>query len=116
MSKEAVHQHNRFLHLIAFFRLMWSSASSCPTLFRTKRICLPERYRAESLGFYPTLPRCHPNSWKWNYRPTANGTVSPLQPIRGMISVIVPRLEGHSVRFLDIQTHPSYRFLLAVDS
>ncbi len=33
-----------------------------------------------------------------------------------MILVIGPRLEGHSVIFLAIQTHPSRRFLLAVDS
>ncbi len=33
-----------------------------------------------------------------------------------MILVIGPRLEGHSVIFLAIQTHLSYRFLLAVDS
>jgi len=33
-----------------------------------------------------------------------------------MILAIVPRLEGHSVSFLDIQTHLSYRFLLADDS
>ncbi len=33
-----------------------------------------------------------------------------------MILVIGPRLEGHSVIFLAIQTHPSCRFLLAVDS
>ena len=44
------------------------------------------------------------------------GTVSPLQPSDGMISVIGPRLEGHSAIFLAIQTHPSCRFLLAVDS
>ncbi len=30
--------------------------------------------------------------------------------------VIGPRLERHSVIFLAIQTHPSCRFLLAVDS
>ena len=30
--------------------------------------------------------------------------------------VIGPRLEGHSVIFLAIQTHPSRRFHLAVDS
>jgi hypothetical protein len=33
-----------------------------------------------------------------------------------MILVIGPRLEGHSVISLAIQTHPSCRFLLAVDS
>ena len=44
------------------------------------------------------------------------GTVSPLQPSDGMILVIGPRLEGHSVIFLAIQTHLSCRFLLAVDS
>ncbi len=33
-----------------------------------------------------------------------------------MILVIGPRLEDHSVIFLVIQTHLSYRFLLAVDS
>ena len=33
-----------------------------------------------------------------------------------MILVIGPRLEGHSVIFLAIQTHLSCRFLLAVDS
>jgi len=33
-----------------------------------------------------------------------------------MILVIGPRLEGHSVIFLVIQTHLSCRFLLAVDS
>ncbi len=33
-----------------------------------------------------------------------------------MILVIGPRLEGNSVIFLAIQTHPSCRFLLAVDS
>ena len=33
-----------------------------------------------------------------------------------MILVIGPRLEGYSVIFLAIQTHPSCRFLLAVDS
>ncbi len=32
-----------------------------------------------------------------------------------MILVIGPRLEGHSVICLAIQTHLSYRFLLAVD-
>jgi len=40
----------------------------------------------------------------------------PLQPSDGMILVIGPRLEGHSVIFLVIQTHLSCRFLLAVDS
>ncbi len=33
-----------------------------------------------------------------------------------MIFVTGPRLEGHSVIFLAIQTHLSCRFLLAVDS
>ena len=33
-----------------------------------------------------------------------------------MILVIGPRLEGHSVIFLTIQTHPPCRFLPAVDS
>ncbi len=33
-----------------------------------------------------------------------------------MILAIGPRLEGHSVIFLAIQTHPSCRFLLAVNS
>ena len=32
-----------------------------------------------------------------------------------MILAIGPRLEGHSVTFLAIQTHPSCRFHLAVD-
>ena len=50
------------------------------------------------------------------HRPTAKKTVSPLQPSDGMILVIGPRLEGHSVFFLAIQTHLSCRFLLAVDS
>jgi len=39
-----------------------------------------------------------------------------LQPSDGIILVIGPRLEGHSVIFLAIQTHPSCRFLLAVVS
>ena len=39
-----------------------------------------------------------------------------MQPSDGMILVIGPRLEGHSVIFLAIQTHLSCRFLLAVDS
>ncbi len=47
---------------------------------------------------------------------TAKGTVSLLQPSDGMILAIDPRLEGHSVIFLTIQTRPSGRFLLAVDS
>ena len=38
-----------------------------------------------------------------------------MQPSDGMILVIGPRLESHSVIFLAIQTHPSCRFLLAVD-
>ena len=44
------------------------------------------------------------------------GTVPPLQPSDGMILVTGPRVEGHSILFLAIQTHPSGRFLLAVDS
>ena len=44
------------------------------------------------------------------------GTVTPLQPSDGMILVTGPREEGHSILFLAIQTHPSCRFLLAVDS
>ncbi len=47
---------------------------------------------------------------------TAKGTLSPLQPSDGMVLVIGPRLAGHSVIFLAIQTHPSGRFLRAVDS
>ncbi len=39
-----------------------------------------------------------------------------MQPSDGMILAIGPRLEGHSVIFLAIQTHLSCRFLLAVDS
>ena len=39
-----------------------------------------------------------------------------MQPSDGMILVIGPRLEGHSVIFLAIQTHLSCRFHLAVDS
>ena len=66
--------------------------------------------------FQPTFPICHPNSWKSYHFPTAKGTVSPMQPSDGMILVIGPRLEGHSVIFLAIQTHLSCRFLLAVDS
>ena len=64
----------------------------------------------------PTFPIYHPNSWKSYRFPTAKGTVSPMQPSDGMILVIGPRLEGHSVIFLAIQTHLSCRFLLAVDS
>ena len=64
----------------------------------------------------PTFPIYHPNSWKSYHFPTAKGTVSPMQPSDGMILVIGPRLEGHSVIFLAIQTHLSCRFLLAVDS
>ena len=64
----------------------------------------------------PTFPIYHPNSWNSYHFPTAKGTVSPLQPSDGMILVIGPRLEGHSVIFLAIQTHLSCRFLLAVDS
>ena len=48
--------------------------------------------------------------------PTAKGTASPLQPSDGMILVIGPRLEGHLVVSLAIQTHLSCRNLLAVDS
>ena len=47
--------------------------------------------------------------------PTANGTVSPLQPSDGMILVIGPRLEGHLPRYSAIQTHLSRHFHLAVD-
>ena len=68
------------------------------------------------LYIYPTFPICHPNSWNSYHFPTAKGTVSPMQPSDGMILVIGPRLEGHSVIFLAIQTHLSCRFLLAVDS
>ncbi len=50
------------------------------------------------------------------HRPTTKGTVSRLQLSDGMILVIGPRLEGHSVIFLAIQTHLSCRFLLAVNS
>ena len=64
----------------------------------------------------PTFPIYHPNSWNSYHFPTAKGTVSPMQPSDGMILVIGPRLEGHSVIFLAIQTHLSCRFLLAVDS
>ena len=64
----------------------------------------------------PTFPIYHPNSWKSYHFPTAKGTVSPMQPSDGMILVIGPRLEGHSVIFLASQTHLSCRFLLAVDS
>jgi hypothetical protein len=39
-----------------------------------------------------------------------------LQPSDRKILVVGPRLEGHSVIFLAIQTHLSCRFLLAVDS
>ena len=39
-----------------------------------------------------------------------------MQPSDGMILVIGPRLEGHSVIFLAIQTHLSCRFLLAVEA
>ena len=58
----------------------------------------------------PTFPICHPNSWNSYHFPTAKGTVSPMQPSDGMILVIGPRLEGHSVIFLAIQTHLSCRF------
>ena len=67
-------------------------------------------------AFKPTFPIYHPNSWNSYHFPTAKGTVSPMQPSDGMILVIGPRLEGHSVIFLAIQTHLSCRFLLAVDS
>ena len=67
-------------------------------------------------SYKPTFPIYHPNSWKSYHFPTAKGTVSPMQPSDGMILVIGPRLEGHSVIFLAIQTHLSCRFLLAVDS
>ena len=33
-----------------------------------------------------------------------------------MVSLVASRLEGHSFIFLAIQTHPSCRILLAVDS
>ena len=66
--------------------------------------------------YWPTFPIYHPNSWNSYHFPTAKGTVSPMQPSDGMILVIGPRLEGHSVIFLAIQTHLSCRFLLAVDS
>ena len=66
--------------------------------------------------FEPTFAIYHPNSWNSYHFPTAKGTVSPMQPSDGMILVIGPRLEGHSVIFLAIQTHLSCRFLLAVDS
>ncbi len=38
-----------------------------------------------------------------------------MQPSDGMILVIAPRLEGHSANYFVIRTHPSCRFLLAVD-
>ncbi len=56
-----------------------------------------------------------PPSRRQENRPAAKKTVSPLQPSDGIILVIGPRLEGHSVIFLAIQTHLSCRFLLAVD-
>ena len=62
------------------------------------------------------FPDNPPNMGKLYHRPTATGTVTPLQPSDGMILVIGQRLEGHSVIFLAIQTHLSCRFLLAVDS
>ena len=71
---------------------------------------------ARSGDYKPTFPIYHPNSWNSYHFPTAKGTVSPMQPSDGMILVIGPRLEGHSVIFLAIQTHLSCRFLLAVDS
>ena len=86
-----------------------------------ERVVLRLGYRlARSRGshhiYKPTFPICHPNSWNSYHFPTAKGTVSPMQPSDGMILVIGPRLEGHSVIFLAIQTHLSCRFLLAVDS
>ena len=79
---------------------------------------IPNRFRAKITQHFtnPTFPIYHPNSWKSYHFPTAKGTVSPMQPSDGMILVIGPRLEGHSVIFLAIQTHLSCRFLLAVDS
>ncbi len=47
--------------------------------------------------------------------PTAKRTASLPQPSDGLNLEIGPRLESHSVIFLDIQTHPSCRFHLAVD-
>ena len=38
-----------------------------------------------------------------------------MQPSDGLILEIGPRLEGHLARFPAIQTHPSFRFHLAVD-
>ncbi len=43
-------------------------------------------------------------------------TASLPKPSDGMISAIDPRLEGHSVIFLAIQTHLSRRFFPAVNS
>ena len=65
--------------------------------------------RAEQFS-NPTFPIYHPNSWKSYHFPTAKGTVSPMQPSDGMILVIGPRLEGHSVIFLAIQTHSPVAF------
>jgi hypothetical protein len=53
--------------------------------------------------------------WKSYHWSTAKGIASPLQPSDGLILVSGLRLEGHSVIFLAIQTHLSYRFLLAID-
>ncbi len=39
-----------------------------------------------------------------------------MQPSDGLILVSGPRLEGHSVIFLAIQTHLTCRFLLSIDS
>ncbi len=46
----------------------------------------------------------------------AGRTAFPPQPSDGLILEIGPRLEGHLSRFSTIQTHPSCRFHLAVDS
>ena len=46
---------------------------------------------------------------------TAWGVALAAEPSDGMILVIGPRLEGHSVIFLAIQTHLSRRFHLAID-
>ena len=43
------------------------------------------------------------------------GNCIPLQPSDGMILIIGPRLAGHPVIFPAIQTHISYRFLLAAN-
>lgn len=55
------------------------------------------------------------NFVEMHHFPTAKETVSPLQLSDGMILVIGPRLEGHSVTFLAIRTHLSHRLHLAVD-